>query len=117
MLKLALAALLLGAVSAVPLPKSPLSYCAATVTRDYTLGITYLAIINRADTCAARQVTRLRKVSTLNLGARYAPIKPLTGAWTVTTIGSSVPASELWTLYSWRWQWWDGAGWVFSEER
>lgn len=117
--RLALAALMVGTAtsSAAPLPKPPPSYCPATVTRDYTLGVTYLAVINRSKACTARQVARLRKVSTMNLGGRYAPIKPLTGAWSLTASGTTVPASELWTLYSWRWQWWDGAGWIFTEER
>ena len=103
-MKFLLAALTLGATAAaVPLPKPPPSYFPATVTRDYTLGVTYMAVINRGSACTSRQETRLRKISTMNLGVRYVPIKPFTGAWSLTASGTSVPASELWTLYSWRW--------------
>lgn len=59
----------------------------------------------------------VRKVSTLNFGARYAPIKPLTGAWSITAVSDGVPVSEHWTLYSWDWQEWTGRAWQFMEVR
>ncbi|BDP44830.1 hypothetical protein DAETH_47990 (plasmid) [Deinococcus aetherius] len=113
---LPLTLLLLGS-AAQPAPPPP-RYCSVLILRDYRLAVTYQAILRLDPTCPPDGVGRLRKVSTLNWGGPYVPQKPgglpqygnLWG-WSLTSAGSNVPSRELWTLYSWRWQWYDGAEW------
>ena len=118
MLKLTLAALLLGAASAVPAP--PL--CKVVVYRDYTFAVGYYAVPTLAPGCPAHSTGRLRKSSTLNLkeqGAAYQPIKLQSGAWNVTANGDDVPRSER-TVYffsTWEWQTYDGHHWLPAEVR
>ncbi|AWT34594.1 hypothetical protein DM785_02755 [Deinococcus actinosclerus] len=75
---------------------------------DYTLGVTYRASLRLAPECPPGTVLRVRKSSTTSTrqgGAPYQPIKPLKGAWDVGILAKSpVPREELWTLYSWRWE-------------
>ena len=113
------AALLLMAPSlaAAPLPRQPVTYCSGTVLQDYRLGVTYYAVLTRSPACRPEDTLRVRKASTLNLGQRYAPVKPLRGAWSITAASDGVPASEHWTLYSWTWQAWDGLRWHDMEVR
>lgn len=110
------ALLLLGAPAAQPTPQP--RYCSVLILRDYRAVITYQAILRLDPLCPPGAVGRLRKVSTLNWGGPYVPQKPgglpqyggLWG-WTLTPGGSNVPSRELWTLSSWRWQWYDGEAW------
>ncbi|WP_343757443.1 hypothetical protein [Deinococcus depolymerans] len=75
---------------------------------DYTLGVTYRASLRLAPECPPGTVMRVRKSSTTSTrqsGAPYQPIKPLQGAWDVGILAKTpVPREELWTLYSWRWE-------------
>ena len=94
-------------------PLSP--YCGVVIYEDLSLPpLAYKAVIVRDKTCRIDQVARLRKTSTMNLGARYQPIKPLKGAWELKATSSSIPGAEFWTLFSWRWQFWDGSAWQFA---
>lgn len=119
MLKLALAALLIGAASAVSAPSPPHSrYCPVLVYEDYNYPpVVYRAVLLRDPSCRPDQVARIRKTSTLNLYRRYQPIRPEKGAWEIRATSDTVPDSALWTLLSWRWQFWDGETWQFAELR
>jgi len=93
-------------------------YCPITVYRDYNLQpVSYRAVLLRETTCTLDQIARVRKTSGLNLGARYQPIRPEVGAWEVRAAASTVPPDQLWTLYSWRWQWFDGSTWRMAATR
>ena len=83
------------------------AYCPVTVTKDYVFPAVYKAILEPAAECVG--ITRVRKVSTIN--PRTAAQKPggAGGVWAWTL--ATVPDSELWTLYTWQWQWWDGSKW------
>ncbi|MXV21781.1 hypothetical protein [Deinococcus xianganensis] len=96
-------------------------WCSAQVYRSYSLGVSYRAAVIPDQACLDRGgVLRLRKVSTMSLKP-FQPQKPngseqyggLWG-WNVTARGSQLPTSELWTLYSWQWQRWDGRRWVVA---
>ena len=82
-------------------------YCPVSVTKDFVFPAIYRAILRPDPTCTGQ--TRVRKVSTIN--PRSAAQKPGgTGglwAWNLAT----VPDAELWTLYTWQWQWYDGTKW------
>jgi hypothetical protein len=115
MLKLALAALLIGAASAVSSPELPPTYCPVEVLRDYELGWAYYAQLRLTPPCPFGGVGRVRKTSTLSTRAQgnaYQPIRPETGAWTVTASGDNIPRSMQFTLYSWAWQYWTGKTWA-----
>lgn len=109
----ALAALLLAPALAATPPPPPVTYCAVQVYRDYTLGITYRALLIPDLDCEG--VTRVRKASTINRAAPWRPVKPDGSAqyggrwgWTV----DSVPHRELWTTFTWEWNYYDGRQWV-----
>ena len=115
------AALLLPAAAVLVAAPTPAS-CHLQVIPDYTLGVTYRAVLRPSPGCGASAVLRVRKSSTINTvrsGARYQPIKPATGAWEVGALAvrRPVPADELWTLYNWRWEYWAAAKgrWVAGE--
>jgi hypothetical protein len=104
--------LLALSLTAAPPPINRTSpYCPAIVYPDYVLGVTYYAVVLRDASCLTGQVARVRKASTLNIGARYRPIQPLRGAWEITESGNTLPGNR-WTLYTWRWEYWDGASWL-----
>lgn len=106
---LPLTLLLLGAAAGQVTP-----LCAVTVSPQVTRGVTYHASIRLAPGCPPGGTARVRKSSTLNTrasGAPYQPIKPEQGAWTVTRTGSTVPIPELWTLFTWQWQFYDPQAW------
>ncbi|MVN88301.1 hypothetical protein GO986_16265 [Deinococcus sp. HMF7620] len=93
-----------------------LPVCRLQVVPDYTLGVTFRAALRLAPACPFGTVLRVRKSSTTSTrrtGAPYQPIKPEQGAWEVGAPGqplkSPVPASERWTLRSWRWEYFDAA--------
>lgn len=103
---LALAALL-SAVGAALAPVPPSTPCTLTLTPDAVRGAQFHARLSLAGSCGHGASFRVRKSSTLNVrrqGAPYQPIKPITGAWTVTPRGSNIPPAELWTLITWRWE-------------
>jgi len=104
-LKLTLALLSGGALLLASLtgPK-PSPYCPATVLTDYTIGILYYAVVERAPSCTVAQVARVRKASGLNKGANYRPIFPLKGAWVLTWDTSTIPDRAHWTLSTWTWE-------------
>ncbi|MGY2897211.1 hypothetical protein [Deinococcus sp. UYEF24] len=115
-----LAALLVGAASAAPLPHPPL--CPVIVYRDYTFAVGYFAAPSLTPSCPPHSVGRLRKSSTQNLksqGTAYQPIKPRDGAWNVTPYGDDVPRSEKLVYYfsTWEWQTYDGKRWLPAEVR
>jgi hypothetical protein len=119
MLKLALAALLIGAASAAPLPPPPTN-CAVVVLRDYELGWAYYAQVRLVPECPEGGSARVRKTSTMSTkvnGNPYQPIRPETGAWNVTRQGDNIPNSMQFTLYNWAWQYSDGQHWIFAETR
>ena len=119
MLKLALAALMVGAASAAPLPPIP-NNCAVVVLRDYELGWAYYAQVRLVPECPEGGSARVRKTSTLSTkvnGNPYQPIRPEVGAWTVTRHGDNIPNSMQFTLYNWAWQYSDGKNWIFAETR
>lgn len=110
-LALALLGLLLTAGAAAPTPEP--AACRLQIIPDYTLGITYRAVLRLSPECAERASLRIRKSSTQNVrrdGAPYQPIKPTVGAWDLGP-KTTVPAGELWTLSSWRWEYYDVAAW------
>lgn len=118
---LLVAALALCASSAALAP-SP-TYCRVTGLTDYTLGVAYRILLSLDPTCEHDAVGRVRKIGTLNMFSRYQPTKPgglpqfggLWG-WNLNAQTSLVPREQLWTLFSWRWQWWDGQSWQPVEE-
>jgi hypothetical protein len=119
MLKLALAALLIGAASAAPSPPA-LNTCPVVVLRDYELGWAYYAQIRLASDCPEGGSARVRKSSTLSTKVdrhAYQPIRPETGAWTVNRQGDNIPNSMQFTLYNWVWQFWNGKTWVEAVTR
>lgn len=91
--------------------------CRLQIIPDYVTPIGYRAVLRLAPVCPAGTVLRVRKSSTLSTkasGAKYQPIKPLTGAWEVghpyTPVVRPVPPRELWTSQvgtPWQWQFWD----------
>lgn len=104
--RLFLMALLLPAALAAP--------CTLTMIPADVRGATYKAKFIVSPSCPAATHFRVRKSSTTSLkrdGAPYQPIKPLLGAWTVTKASATIPAAELWSLATWRWEWWDGTRW------
>jgi len=110
--------LVLGALLlSQPSPSPPSPYCPATVLTDYTVGIVYYAVVQRAATCTLGQVARVRKASTLNKGASYRPIFPLKGAWAITWDTNNIPDRAHWTLFSWQWEYWDGKVWQVAAAR
>jgi hypothetical protein len=124
MLKLALAALVLGAASAAPLPTvlppPPPTNCPVVVLRDYELGWAYYAQVRLVPECPEGGSARVRKTSTLSTkvnGNPYQPIRPETGAWNVTRQGDNIPNSMQFTLYNWAWEYSDGKHWIFAETR
>lgn len=105
-LVLALPALALIAVTAPP-------GCRLQVIPDYTVGFAYKAVLRPSPGCPAGQTLRVRKSSTTSVkrdGAPYQPIKPIRGAWDVG-VQSTVPERELWTVNSWRWEYYDADAW------
>lgn len=106
-----LAALTLPALALLPAPAPP---CRLQVIPDYTLLVAYRAVLRPSSGCPAGAVLRVRKSSTLNVrreGAPYQPIRPGTGAWEVAGpavfVNRPVPGGDLWTLLSWRWEYFD----------
>ncbi|MVN86921.1 hypothetical protein GO986_09100 [Deinococcus sp. HMF7620] len=98
------------ALALLVVPPGP-PICRLQVVPDYTLGVTSRAALRLSPGCAFGTILRVRKSSTTSTrrnGAPYQPIKPEQGAWEVGATGqplkSPVPKSELWTLYSWRWE-------------
>jgi len=92
--------------------------CHLQVIPDYTFAVTYKAVLRPSSGCPYGTVLRTRKSSTTSVkrnGAPWQPIKPEVGAWEVGTSGAllktPVPARELWTLYTWRWEWFDAQAW------
>lgn len=95
--------------------------CYLRVIPDYSFGVIYRPVLKPSPDCGADVSLRVRKTSTLNRrknGAPYQPIIPDGSAkyggvysWTLGKFGGTIPAGELWTLYSWRWQWLDGKVW------
>lgn len=121
-----LAALALAtSVSAIPAlpvaaPTPAPIYCPVEVITDNVLPFAFKPVIRLKDGCPWGGHARVRKSSTLNTkrdGAPYQPIRPEQGAWTVTTRTNTIPARELWTLWSWRWEWFDGSRWRAAEVR
>ncbi|THF70524.1 hypothetical protein E7T06_07415 [Deinococcus sp. Arct2-2] len=115
-LLLPLLSLLLASAIALPAPAP--TYCRTIVIKDSVVLVAYKPVIRLAPDCPPDAQARVRKSSTLNTrrnGAPYQPIRPLIGAWIVTPYGSTIPANELWTLLTWRWEWWDGTRWQASE--
>ena len=117
MLKLALAALLLGAASA-----APSHYCRLVVYKDYQMGFAYYVQLARAPECQPGQVARIRRSSTINVvrnGAPYQPIDPPTGAWEVSEFGDNVPNGKqfTYTWSTWDWEYWNEGRhqWVKAE--
>ncbi len=104
-----------------PLPPTPTpapTYCRTIVIKDSVLVVAYKPVIRLAPDCPADGQARVRKSSTMNVvrnGAPYQPIRPLQGAWVVTKFSSTIPWNELWTTFTWRWEWWDGMRWRASE--
>ena len=113
--KVLLLLLALGSLTAAEaqVAPQPLPACHLRILRDYTLGVTYKAVLRLSPGCRPGTVLRVRKSSTLNTrrgGAPYQPIKPEAGAWELSASKTTIPARELWTLYSWRWEFYDPAG-------
>lgn len=115
--------LVLGATLLLSLPRAaastpPSRYCAVYVIPDYQLVVSYRAILGLETGCPPGGAARIRKASTLNRTGPYRPIKPDGSArygglwgWTLTERGGNVPERELWTSFSWEWEWWDGRTW------
>ncbi|GGK11879.1 hypothetical protein GCM10008955_01410 [Deinococcus malanensis] len=117
---LALAGISVQEVPTLPLaPQTPLvKYCAVQIIRDNALIFAYKPVIRLHPSCSRRAQARVRKSSTLNTrrnGAPYQPIRPEKGAWTVTASGTTIPNRDLWTTWSWRWEYWDGTHWRPAE--
>lgn len=92
--------------------QQPTTYCPVIVYRDYHFGAVYKAVPRLPTTCQG--TARVRKSSTINVrrnGAPYQPVKPEIGAWDVTRTKTNIPPRELWTLTTWRWEYWDGSRW------
>ncbi|OLV20117.1 hypothetical protein [Deinococcus marmoris] len=95
--------------------------CHLNVFPDYTLGFAYQAFLQPSSDCLFTVSLRVRKTSTISRkrnGAPYQPIIPDGSAryggvysWTLGKYGGTVPRRELWTSYSWKWQWLDGEVW------
>ncbi|GAA4002601.1 hypothetical protein GCM10022631_11600 [Deinococcus rubellus] len=84
--------------------------CTLTLSPDQVRGVAYHVRLIVSPGCPASTVFRIRKSSTLNVkrkGAPYQPIKPLTGAWEIGKATNTVPAAELWTSLTWRWELYD----------
>ncbi|MFD1734678.1 hypothetical protein ACFSC4_30305 [Deinococcus malanensis] len=97
---------------------SLVKYCAVQIIRDNALIFAYKPVIRLHPSCSRRAQARVRKSSTLNTrrnGAPYQPIRPEKGAWTVTASGTTIPNRDLWTTWSWRWEYWDGTHWRPAE--
>ncbi|MFB9994464.1 hypothetical protein ACFFLM_21135 [Deinococcus oregonensis] len=120
---LLLASALAAPVPALPPTPAPIptpTYCPTIVIKDNVIVVAYKPVIRLAADCPADGQARVRKSSTLNTrrsGAPYQPIRPLQGAGVVTPDGNTIPANELWTLLTWRWEWCDGTHWRPSEVR
>lgn len=81
--------------------------CTLTLSPDQVRGVVYHVRLIVSPGCPASTMFRVRKSSTLNVkrkGAPYQPIKPIVGAWEVSQAANSVPAAELWTSLTWRWE-------------
>lgn len=105
------AALLIPAAAIVVVTSPP--GCRLQVVPDYTWAVTYKAVLRLSPGCPDDTALRVRKSSTQNVrrnGAPYQPIKPEQGAWTFGRT-STVPRNELWTVYSWRWEYYDPEAW------
>ena len=116
-LNLTLAALILVAAGSLAPAASVPPLCRVVIYTDYNAGVGYYAVPQLAPECPGNAVGRLRKSSTLNTrqqGARFQPIRPVTGAWTITFFGDDVPNSEQFVYWfsSWEWQWYDGKRWT-----
>ncbi|KQR40732.1 hypothetical protein [Deinococcus sp. Leaf326] len=108
---LLLSAALIPAAAVVVVTSPP--GCRLQVIPDYTWAVTYKAVLRLSPGCMDGTALRVRKSSTQNVrreGAPYQPIKPIQGAWTFGKT-STVPKNELWTVYTWRWEWWDAQAW------
>jgi hypothetical protein len=118
-----LAALLIGAAAAAPLPRSmPPPLCRVVVYRDYDFALGTYWTPRLAPGCPPDGIGRLRKSSTLNTkaqGAAFQPIRPAHGAWTVTSSGDDVPNSEQTSYFwsTWEWQDYEKTGWQKAETR
>lgn len=117
MLKTFLALLLLAAPSLATAAISPPVYCRIVIYTDYNAGVGFFAVPQLAPECDRAAIGRLRKSSTLNTkarGAKFQPVRPVVGAWTVTYLGDDVPNSEqfMYWFSSWEWQWYDGKKWL-----
>ena len=113
MLKLALAALLIGAASAAPLPPY---YCPVTVYPDFNYVVGYFASVRLSPGCPLDAYALVRKSSTLNThlkGNPVQPVKPIKGGWLVRQTYDDIPNSEQFMFISstWVWQWYDGTKW------
>ncbi len=87
-------------------PSAPPS-CRLQVIPDYTLIFAYRAVLRLSPECGFAQALRVRKSSTTSTkrdGAPYQPIRPELGAWELERLSTSVPANQLWTSWSWRWE-------------
>lgn len=105
------AALALPAVALVAVNQPP--GCRLQVIPDYTVGFAYRAVLRPSPGCSIGETLRVRKSSTTSVkrnGAPYQPIKPEVGAWGVGA-KVTVPDRELWTLNSWRWEYYDPDLW------
>jgi hypothetical protein len=81
MLKLAFAALLIGAASAVSSPELPPTYCPVEVLRDYELGWAYYAQLRLTPPCPFGGVGRVRKTYVISAwgisgGLREPEVRP-----------------------------------------
>ena len=103
---------MLGLTLSLLLVSTPV--CGISLTPDTTRGVTYHASLIIAPSCPPSTEFRVRKSSTLNTrraGARYQPIKPTSGAWTISRNLNTIPLKELDTLFSWRWEVFDPKVW------
>ncbi|GGR19002.1 hypothetical protein GCM10008957_34590 [Deinococcus ruber] len=119
----ATAGMLLAGASPVPRPPPPI-YCPVVMYQDYYFALSYYVVPALSPDCPPGGVGRLRKSSTLNQkaqGAHYQPIRPQSGAWTVTVFGDDVPRSERFTnvFSTWEWQYVeaDGKHWHTADVR
>lgn len=116
LLATAVAATLLAVVDRGP------QVCRLQVIPDYDFIVAYRAVLRLSPQCGFTQTLRVRKSSTLNTrraGARYQPVEPRVGAWTLGRLKTTVPRSALWTSPSWRWEYNDAvltkSRWVAGE--
>lgn len=104
-----LLALLAGATHSsalLSIPAAPPT-CRLQIIPDYTLIFAYRAVLRLSPECGFSQSLRVRKSSTTSTkrnGAPYQPIRPEVGAWTLGRLDTTVPENQLWTVWSWRWE-------------